>query len=199
MPARTLLILNQQHAFYHFSGECNISRRWREYLGKELETEEREVGGQRLEEFGESSQQGEEGQGRRCEETVYHCPLVIVLLSKKMVAWLERTKIVLGKLLHPDRVVGVYVDLSLEQVTPTVANCLQTLPCWRMVLIGQQDTDQDESDFLIGQYTQEILTNQKRLSECPYQAKYQLFPRKLSLSQTKVMIILDEGVDSFDR
>ena len=120
---------------------------------------------------------------------MYHCPLVIVWLSRKLVAWLERIKIVLGKLLHPDRVGGGYVQ---EQVTPTpiVANCLQTLPFWRMVLIGQQDTDLEKSDFLIGQYTQEILTNQKKLSECPAQAKYQLFPRKLSLSQTRVMIIL---------
>ena len=37
------------------SGECNDSRRWREYLGKVLrrEGQERKVRGQRLEEFGE--------------------------------------------------------------------------------------------------------------------------------------------------
>ena len=65
-------------------------------------------------------------------------------------------------------------------------------------MVGQ-DSYQDKSDFLIGQFTQKILTNQKRLLETPAQAKYQLFPRKLSLSQTKLMIILDEGIDAIDR
>ena len=86
-----------------YSGSCNESRRWREYLAKALEetlSGQRErtegaVRGQRLEEFGEVAVGGEEG--RRCEELVYHSDLVLVILSPKFVSWLEKTKILIGK------------------------------------------------------------------------------------------------------
>ena len=43
----------------------------------------RKVGGQRLEEFGEVSRlKGEEGLGRSCEETVYHCPIIDGLVGE---------------------------------------------------------------------------------------------------------------------
>ena len=84
-----------------YSGSCNESRRWREYLAKALEetvsgqrTEEK-VRGQRLEEFAEMAVSGEEG--RRCEEIVYHSDVVLVILSPKLIAWLEKTKIIIGK------------------------------------------------------------------------------------------------------
>ena len=84
-----------------YSGNCNESRRWREYLAKALEQSlsgqrtEGTVRGQRLEEFGEAAVSGEEG--RRCEELVYHADLVLVILSPKFVSWLEKTKILIGE------------------------------------------------------------------------------------------------------
>ena len=84
-----------------YSGSCNESRRWREYLAKALEEslsgprKEGAVRGQRLEEFAEVAVTGEEG--RRCEELVYHADLVLVILSPKFVSWLEKTKILIGK------------------------------------------------------------------------------------------------------
>ena len=73
---------------------CNTSRKWRDYIGKELEADGRKVGFQRLEEFSEMPL--EEGLGKRCEETVYHCGMVIVLISNKFLQWIEKTKVVLG-------------------------------------------------------------------------------------------------------
>lgn len=84
-----------------YSGSCNESRRWREYLAKALEESlsgkgtDETVRGQRLEEFGEVAVSGEEG--RRCEELVYHADVVLVILSPKFVSWLEKTKILIGK------------------------------------------------------------------------------------------------------
>ena len=84
-----------------YSGSCNESRRWREYLAKALEESvsgqrtDETVRGQRLEEFGEMAVSGEDG--RRCEELVYHADLVLVILSPKFVSWLEKTKILIGK------------------------------------------------------------------------------------------------------
>ena len=88
-----------------YSGNCNESRRWREYLAKALEQSlsgqrtEGTVRGQRLEEFGELSggSGSEEGQNRRCEEVIYHCDLVIVIISPKFISWLEKSKIVIGE------------------------------------------------------------------------------------------------------
>ena len=86
-----------------FFGGCNKSRQWREFIGKEIETsQEKRVGGQRLEEFGElSGSGGEDGHNRRFEEMVYHCDLVIVILSRKFIEWLQRTKIVIGRNYFP--------------------------------------------------------------------------------------------------
>ena len=94
-----------------FYGGCNISRQWRDWVGKELESSHTtapggqaqagrlRVGGQRLEEFGELSggSGSEDGQNRRCEEVVYHCDLVIVIISSKFISWLEKSKIVIGE------------------------------------------------------------------------------------------------------
>ena len=79
---------------------CNDSRKWREYLGKVLQTPNRRVAGQRLGEFGEVSNSGEGGQGRKCEEVMYHCDLVITIISSKFVSWIEKTRIVIGKFFH---------------------------------------------------------------------------------------------------
>lgn len=89
-----------------FYGGCNISRRWRDWVGKELENSSApvgqsgklRVGGQRLEEFGELSggSGSDEGQNRRCEEILYHCDLVIVIISPAFISWLEKSKIVIG-------------------------------------------------------------------------------------------------------
>ena len=144
-----------------------------------------------------SSASGEEGQGRRCEETVYHSSMVIVLLSKNLITWLNKTRIMLGKLLHPSRVLGLYINITASDITPALANLLQTLPCWRSVDIN--NSSDDKADYLIDKYSEEILNNQEKLSTRPPEDKFQVFPKKLSLTQPKIMIILDESVDPIDR
>ena len=109
-----------------FFGGCNKSRQWREFIGKEIETsQEKRVGGQRLEEFGElSGSGGEDGHNRRFEEMVYHCDLVIVILSRKFIEWLQRTKIVIGKNYFPCLLL-TFVYLLLQ-----VKFCSLQVECW---------------------------------------------------------------------
>ena len=123
--------------------------------------------------------------------------MVIVLLSKNLITWLNKTRIMLGKLLHPSRVLGLYINITASDITPALANLLQTLPCWRSVDIN--NSSDDKADYLIDKYSEEILNNQEKLSTRPPEDKFQVFPKKLSLTQPKIMIILDESVDPIDR
>ena len=91
-----------------------------------------------------------------------------------------------GKILQPpSRVLGVFVDLRHDDITPAVANCLETLPCWKTVVI---DETGENSDFMIGKHCQEILSRQQNLSVSPQEPKFKLFPRKLSPGQSKLLI-----------
>ena len=127
---------------------------------------------------------------------MYHCDLVIVVISKKFLSWLEKSKVVIGKILQPSRVVGVLLDIIPLEIKADVQHCLQTFPCWRTVDIQESG---ERSDFLIGQSAEEILSKQDRLSVCPSEPKYKVFPRKLSPSQPKLMIILENKVDVIDQ
>ena len=102
----------------------------------------------------------------------------------------------LGRILHPSRVIGLFVDARPDDITPAIANCLQTLPCWKTIVIEDSG---DKSDFMIGQYCQEILQKQESLSQCPSEPKFKLFPRKLSPSQSKLLLMLDNKADTLDR
>lgn len=91
---------------------------------------------------------------------------------------------------------GLFVTAKPDDITPAVANCLQTLPCWKTIVIEDAG---DKSDFMIGQHCQEILERQESLSKCPPEPKFKLFPRKLSPGQSKLLLILDHKVDTLDR
>ena len=105
--------------------------------------------------------------------------------------------LVSGRILQPSRVLGLFVEARPDDISPAVANCLQTLPCWKTVVI--EKTSGDTSDFMIGQYCQDILQKQESLSQCPSDPKFKLFPRKLSPSQSKLLLMLDQKVDTLDR
>ena len=105
-------------------------------------------------------------------------------------------ELILGRILHPSRVLGLFVEARPDDITPAIANCLQTLPCWKTVVIEDSG---DTTDFMIGQYCQEILQKQKALSQCPSEPKFKLFPRKLSPSQSKLLLMLDQKADTLDR
>jgi len=182
-----------------YSGGCNDSRSWRDYLAKVLEMrDERDRGkvfGQRVEEFSESGGLAIREEGRRCEEVVYHCSLVLVIISHKFTQWLDRTGIILGKILHPSRVLGLRLGVSPTDITPATTTSLQHFPSWRVVEIGGEQ----DSDFTIGQFCQEILSTQQENMELPEEPKFKLFPRKVSPGQTKVQIIMDGVIDQADR
>jgi len=96
-----------------YSGGCNISRQWRDYLAKVLEMRDIQqdtgkVYGQRVEEFSETGD-------RWCDEVVYHSKLVLVIISQKFTYWLDKTGIMLGKILHPSRVVGLMLGVYHEK------------------------------------------------------------------------------------
>jgi len=176
---------------------CNESRKWREYLGKELQTPNRKVAGQRLGEFGEVSSCGDGGQGRKCEEVMYHCDLLITIISSKFVSWIEKTRIVIGKLMHPSRMLALFINIGHESITPSVANCLLTLPCWKSVVIDSGE--QEKSIFEIGKHCEDILRKQERSMVLPNEPKFKIFPRKVSPGQSKIMVILDETVDHIEK
>jgi len=182
-----------------YSGGCNDSRSWRDYLAKMLEMrDERDKGrvfGQRVEEFSEAGGLAIREEGRRCEEVVYHCSLVFVIISHKFTQWLDRTGIILGKILHPSRVVGLRLGVSPTDITPATTTSLQHFPSWRVVEIGGEK----DSDFAIGQFCQEILWTQQKNMEQPEEPKFKLFPRKVSPGQNKVQIIMDGVIDQTDR
>jgi len=182
-----------------YSGGCNDSRSWRDYLAKVLEmrdeSDKGRVFGQRVEEFSETGGLAIREEGRRCEEIVYHCSLVLVIISHKFTQWLDRTGIILGKILHPSRVVGLRLGVSPTDITPATTTSLQHFPSWRVVEIsGEQD-----SDFTIGQFCQEILSAHEENMEPPQEPNFKLFPRKVSPGQTKIQIIMDGFIDQADR
>jgi len=184
-----------------YSGGCNDSRRWRDYLAKMLEMREEErykgkVVGQRVEEFSETGGLSIREEGRRCEEIVYHCALVLVIISPKMTQWLDRTRIILGKILHPSKVVGLMLGVSHSDLTPSITLTLQHFPNWRLVDIKGGEED---SDFLIGQHCKEILASQEESNKQPEEPKFKVFPRKLSPGQTKVQIIMDGFIDDREK
>ena len=80
------------------------------------------------------------------------------------------------------------------QITPAAANCLQNLPDWRQVIL-----DQDDSDFQIGENCRNILSRRDHLNTPPAEAKFKLFPKKLSTSHNKLMIMMDTCIDQHDR
>jgi len=185
-----------------YSGGCNASRRWRDYLAKVLEMRDSEkdkgkVFGQRVEEFSETGGLAIREEGRRCEEVVYHCPLVLVIISNKFTTWLDKTGIMLGKILHPSRVVGLMLGVSHSDITPAITTSLQHFPGWRVVEI--KEGGGENSDFTIGQYCQEILATHDENTTLPEEPKFKVFPRKISPGQTKVQVIMDGSIDQMDR
>ena len=84
-------------------------------------------------------------------------------------------------------------------ITPTAANCLQTLPCWRTVVLNQSEENTDNTDFLIGNNCKEILQRQDLLNAPIAEARFKLFPKKFSANQNKMMIMMDSCIDQLDR
>ena len=185
-----------------YSGGCNASRKWRDYLAKVLEMRDSEkdkgkVFGQRVEEFSETGGLSIREEGRRCREVVYHCPLVLVIISPKFINWLDKTGIMLGQILHPNRIVGLLLGMSHADITPATTTSLQHFPSWRVVEI--KEGGGEDSDFLIGQYCQEISSTHEENATLPEEPKFKVFPRKISPGQTKVQVIMDSFIDQADR
>jgi len=183
-----------------YSGGCNDSRKWRDYLAKVLEMrdDERDKGkvvGQRVEEFSETGGLFIREESRRCEELVYHCSLVLVIISRKFTQWLDKTGIILGKIINPNRVVGLRLGVSPTDITPATTTSLQHFPKWRVVEIGGDE----DSDFTIGQYCQEILAKHQQNTSQPEEPKFKVFPRKVSPGQSKVQLVMDDMIDKSER
>ena len=103
-----------------------------------------------------------------------------------------------GKILRPGRVVGCFEGMTPADITPTAANCLQTLPCWKTVDLDQSG---DNSDFLIANNCMEILSKQEVLNTPIPEAmsRFKLFPKKVSAGHNKLLIIMDTNIDQLDR
>lgn len=88
--------------------------------------------------------------------------------------------------------------MTPADITPTAANCLQTLPCWRTVDLDQSG---DNSDFLIANNCREILSKQEVLNAPLPEAmsRFKLFPKKVSAGHNKLMIMMDSNIDQLDR
>ena len=88
--------------------------------------------------------------------------------------------------------------MTPADITPTAANCLQTLPCWKTVDLDQSG---DNSDFLIANNCREILSKQEVLNTPIPEAmsRFKLFPKKVSAGHNKLMIMMDTNIDQLDR
>ena len=93
---------------------------------------------------------------------------------------------------------ALFINIGHDSITPSVANCLLTLPCWKTVVIDSGE-EQEKSIFEIGKHCEEILGKQERSMVQPNEPKFKIFPRKVSPGQSKIMVILDDTVDHIEK
>ena len=130
-----------------------------------------------------------QGEDRLAEELLYHAQLVLIIISPGFISWLEEAGVVIGQLLSPSRVLGLLLGVDHADITPVVASCLLTLPCWNVIAL--EENTEEQTEFQIGKTLTEFSEKIAASSVAPREAKFKIFPKKLSQSQAKIMLILD--------
>ena len=182
-----------------YSGECEASCQWRDYLS--LMFGGTEAGGgspgrtlsrvtsRKIEDFAHS-QPSKSTVAR--DESVYHASLQLVIVSPSLLQWLAGHQTPpAGRLLHPSSVIGLLLGVTAGDMTPGQITPLMHFPQWRLVEIAN---DKQDTEYLtnLTDACREILENKQKENIPPPEPMFKLFPRKVSPSQPKLLVILDD-------
>jgi len=191
-PCRGWRPAQQPAVLVLYSGGCVPASRYKEYLMKLLAGQPAgpNCGSVRLEQLGQ-------GEDRLAEELLYHARLVLIIISPGFISWLEEAGVVIGQLLSPSRVLGLLLGVDHADITPVVASCLLTLPCWNVIAL--EENTEEQTEFQIGKTLTEFSEKIAASSVAPREAKFKIFPKKLSQSQAKIMLILDSSYNQLER
>ena len=126
------------------------------------------------------------------ESEMFNARLQLVIVSPLFLQWIYKNPAQLvGRLLQQDRVIALLLGVREEQVLPEHRSSLISFPQW--VHLEARDHDLEFVQTVL-YFSSQILqrTDHSRQQQAPESLSFTLFPRKVTESQNRVVVMLDK-------